>query len=311
MNIEFAKEVGIFNYILRRIAWRMGLAPRTITLPTGNVFPLPSNKFFASDVYVTQANVDWNSEYILAAYLKTREEKREFLDVGAHLGYYASLVAPLCSQVFAFEPDARNRPFLSETGKHVPNLTIVAKAVSNRNGTSEFSDSDESSVSHIVEPTGKGIPSGTTTVETVTIDAFVAEKKIRPVAVKIDIEGFDILALRGAAETARVHQPVFLVEYNLEQDRPNTWEGLDRFVRETGYRIHAVTRAPEGPFGFGYSFRPFTTRELQEHSVKMIFLIPESSRAWFDAFSSETGGWGIEALRPQGVAKLLERFDPR
>jgi hypothetical protein len=166
MNLHFAKEVGILNYIRRRVAGRLGRAPGAITLPTGSVFPLPHDKFFASDVFVTDANVDWNSEYILAAYLKNLPAKGDFLDVGAHIGYYSALLSPLCSRVTAFEPDSRNHPHLKETAKNLPNVTIVAKAVSDQNGSSEFSDSNEPSVSHMIVSKKSG-DGNATMVETV------------------------------------------------------------------------------------------------------------------------------------------------
>jgi len=307
MNLHFAKEVGIFNYILRRVAWRMGKAPAAITLPTGSRFPLPREKFFASDVFVTEANVDWNSEYILAAYLKSLPAKRDFLDVGAHIGYYSALLSPLCSRVTAFEPDSRNHPYLKETARDLSNVKIVAKAVSNQNGSTGFSDSDESSVSHIVV-SGTDGNSSVTVVETVTIDDFVETEMLLPVAIKIDIEGFDILALQGGISTAREHQPVFLVEYNLEEGRPNTWEGLEAFLNDAGYLIFAVSRRPAGSFGYSYSLDRHTVGELAELSIKMIFLVPGSSRKWFEDLSRKTGTWGRDALSPGSVAAFLSGF---
>lgn len=307
MNLHFAKEVGILSYIYKRLVWRMGGAPRTIALPTGSTFPLPPDKFFASDVYVTDANVDWSSEYILAAYLMGLPEKRDFLDVGAHLGFYSALLSPLCSGVFAFEPDSRNRPYLEETAKHLPNVRIVAKAVSDQNGSVEFSDSDESSVSHIVL-SANGSGGKSTVVETVTIDDFVEKETLRPAAVKIDIEGFDILALRGALSTARNHQPVFLVEYNLEEDRPNTWAALEAFLNDAGYLVYAVSRRPKGSFDFSYTLSHHTVSELPELSIKMIFLVPGSAQAWFDNLCKNTGSWGREFLRPSSVAAFLKGF---
>jgi FkbM family methyltransferase len=304
MNFQFAKEVGIFTYICRRVAWRMGNAPASITLPTGSVFPLPQGKFFASDVFVTNANVDWNSEYILAAYLKSLPVKGDFLDVGAHIGYYSALLSPLCSKVIAFEPDSRNYPYLKETAKYLPNVTIVAKAVSDQNGCSEFSDSDESSVSHMIVSKKSG-DGNATMVETVTIDGFVDKEALQPAAVKIDIEGFDILALRGALSTTRVHEPVFLVEYNLEEGRPNTWKGLEEFLDDSGYLIFAISRRPKGLFGYSYSLNRRAVSDLSGLSVKMIFLAPQSTCGWFEDLSRRMDVWGREFLRPESVAAFL------
>ena len=304
MNFQFAKEVGILKYIWRRLAWRMRRAPTAIMLPTGSRFPLPREKFFASDVFVTNANVDWNSEYILAAYLKSLPTKGDFLDVGAHIGYYSALLSPLCSRVAAFEPDARNHPYLKETAKDLSSLTIVAKAVSDQIGSTEFSNCGESSVSHMVIAGTNGKRS-VMEVETITIDDFVEKEALRPTTVKIDIEGFDILALRGALSTARKHQPVFLVEYNIEEGRPNTWGGLEEFLDDSGYLIFAVTRRPKGLFEYSYSLGAHTVSSVSGVSVKMIFLIPQSASDWFENLSRKMGEWGRHYLSPQSVAALL------
>lgn len=162
-------------------------------------------------------------------------------------------------------------------------------------------------MSHIVVSGTEANP-GNTVVETVTIDDLVTKEALHPGAVKIDIEGFDILALQGALSTARAHQPVFLVEYNLEDGRPNTWEDLDNFLCDTEYVIFAVSRRPEGLFGYRYSLSQHTVSELTGLSIKMIFLVHGSAREWFGELSRKTGNWGRDALRPASVADFLGRF---
>jgi hypothetical protein len=54
---------------------------------------------------------------------------------------------------------------------------------------------------------------GTIEVELVTIDALIAQRGLRPPnLVKVDVEGAELDALKGMAETLRTHRPTVLYE---------------------------------------------------------------------------------------------------
>ena len=298
MNIEFAKEVGILRYVARRLLWRVA-PPASIKLSTGVAFPTPRQKFFASDAFVTEGNIDWNAEYILAAFLKAQDAKRDFLDVGAHLGYYSCVVSPFVRNIWAFEPDARNIPFLKVALKGLPNARVIPQGVADQDGEAGFSDGEESSISHIEAP-GRG-----RTIRTVRLDSFVRQNSLEPGAIKIDIEGFDILALCGATETAAMHQPVFLVEYNQEPGRPNTWQGLGEFIKSVHYVVYAIARRNRGLLNCEYSFARRDVATLPSLFTKMLFLIPKNAEPWFAAFSQKRPQWTNRDLRPSRVRALL------
>jgi FkbM family methyltransferase len=259
-----------------------------LKLPTGTLFPLPKSKFFASDVYVSSGNVDWSAEFILCEFLRQIPAKREFLDVGANIGYYSALISPLASRVFSFEPDPRNHPHLNKTLAGLGNGFLIPKAVSDSCGIVSFSDQGESDVSHIVPD---GDQNEGMTAETVTIDSFVLENGLNPIAVKIDIEGYDILALRGAVSTARKCSTIFLVEYNQEEDRPNTWAALQDFLNQTNYAIFCVSRVPRGWNGYTYSFSQRRTDQMPGLAMKMLFLVSPEHLEWFKGFSLEHPTW--------------------
>jgi FkbM family methyltransferase len=308
MNLAFAREVGLLRYLWRRMLWRVG-PPARMELHTGVSFPLPRAKFFASDVFVTQGNVDWNAEYILAAYLKQKSPPGDFLDVGAHIGYYSALLSPFVSNIYAFEPDTRNHPYLRDTLSQIPRAEIIAKAVCDREGRMGFCDNGESSVSHL-EPESIRNPQSEirnpSMVETTTIDSFVAARNANPAAIKVDIEGFDILALQGAAHTARRLHPVFLVEYNEGENAPNTWEALDGFLRDCAYVLYVISSEPRhGISGCHYTFSKRTVGETRRLSTKMLFLVPATDEEWFAQFALKNSRWTSEALRPAAVQAFL------
>lgn len=303
MNTSFSREVGHLRYIIRRILWRLS-PPEKVTLPTGPSFLIPKEKNFASDVFVTRCNVDWNSEYIFAAALSASDQKGDLLDVGAHIGYYSVLLSPLVAGVWAFEPDERNHPYLKKALAEVQGSQIVAKAVTDFDGEISFADNGESSVSHI-DPSRE---SKGNTVPATTLDTFVSEHDLTVSAIKMDIEGFEILALEGARKAFQEGNLIALIEYNQEAGRPNTWAGLQAFADSVNYHIFAVTRERKSWSAYQYSFGQQKGSDLESLSTKMIFLIPESKKSWFDNLSRELGVWGTQGLSPASVKAFLAKY---
>jgi FkbM family methyltransferase len=275
-NLPLAKETGYLRYFLRRAIWKIndGLLRRTfaIALPTGPQFPLPCRSFFAADVFVTEANVDWNSEYILVKYLRSLARPGDFLDVGAHIGYYAALLAPVVRRCCAFEPDPRNTGNLRAAIAGLPNVEVVEQAVADAEGDGFLNVSVESSVSHL---TPARTAADAAPVRITTVDAFCKGRpELRLSAVKIDIEGFDILALEGAQQTARTHRPVFLTEFGTEHGRPNSMERLAGFLQRTDYVLYAVSRSDRSFFHYRFSFDRFEPSGLGAAWTKMLFIVP-------------------------------------
>ncbi|MEZ0390283.1 MAG: FkbM family methyltransferase, partial [Verrucomicrobium sp.] len=269
-------------------------------LPTGLRLPFPKGNFFASDVFVTQASVDWLAEHILARYLMEKGPVGDFLDVGAHIGYYSLLYAPLVRRVYAFEPDPRNHPAMASTAACTGNLEVVPMAVADRDGKLGFCEGEASSVSHLASEAD----ASNNAVEATTLDSFVSSRGIHPLAVKVDIEGFDILALEGARQTALQDRPVFLVEYNQEEGRPNTFARLGQFLEGVTYQLYAIDRTESGPFKCSYEMKAVPAADLARCHTKMLFLVP-AENAWFPKFVRRMPRWTSLDLRPVGVARVL------
>jgi FkbM family methyltransferase len=301
MNFAFAKEVGYFRYIVRRILWRIN-PPATFQLPTGLRFRMPPDKFFASDVFVTEANVDWNAELIFALFLKDHKSG-DFIDVGAHLGYYSLFMAPFATSVWSFEPDRRNLPNLREALKDLDHAHIVESAVADFDGHARLSAEGESSVSHLDlsndGPEDKKIP-------TISIDSFIDGRSLRPIGIKIDIEGFDILALEGAKKSADKFHPVFLVEYNQEPGKPNTWDRLREFLKVVDYRAFAVSRKDRSLLEYEYQFGEVLADQLEVPSIKMFFLVPQIHIPWFQNYATKHPRWSRDALKLSNAQSALK-----
>jgi FkbM family methyltransferase len=301
-----AKEIGYLHYFVRRALWKMNarLLRRdlAVTLPTGARFPLPHRSFFASDVFVTGVNVDWNSEYILLRYLLSRAEPGDFIDVGAHIGYYTALVAPVVRQCYAFEPDPRNTGDLKAATRSLQNVEILEQAVADVEGEGFLDVSMESSINHL-SPDRSG--TRLHPVRITSVDALCRQRPdARIAAVKIDIEGFDILALEGAQHTAITHRPAFLIEYGLEEGRPNSPGRLADFLRRTDYRLYAVSRKDSSFFHYRFSFDHLEPSELSGAWTKMLFIVPREC-AFFQHLSEHFPESARTSLSPSAARRFI------
>jgi FkbM family methyltransferase len=138
-----------------------------------------------------------------------------FWDIGANVGFYSLLASKLVrsGKVFAFEPVPRNLEYLRKhvVLNRVTNVEVLPIAVSDKDGISSFRVEQTGLMGHL---SGEG----NTTVSTAALDTLVEEGKVLPPDyVKMDIEGAELLALRGASRTFQRFRPVlFLATHGRE-----------------------------------------------------------------------------------------------
>jgi FkbM family methyltransferase len=175
------------------------------------------------------------------------------LDVGANVGVFTVLLARWVGtggHVYAFEPTLEARAGLQDhlILNHVADrVTIIPDAISDAPGRSSFhtvgiSGENTLSPKHSRLPTADAIE-----VSVTTIDAFCLERGIIPSLIKIDIEGYEIHALRGAREILARHSPLVVVELH-----PMNWpeigvnaEELTGLLDEMNYQTNALGENPD------------------------------------------------------------------
>lgn len=142
-----------------------------------------------------------------------------FLDVGAHAGGWAVPVSRVLrtGHVYAFEAFPHYAQVLQLTlallGRR--NVTVVTGAVSDRQGAVPIVWKDAegrrlTGMTHIARPGDAG---ASVSVQALTIDAFCAtlpERRIR--LLKCDVEGAELMVLRGAASTIDRWRPLVFCE---------------------------------------------------------------------------------------------------
>jgi FkbM family methyltransferase len=154
------------------------------------------------------------------------------LDVGANVGAYSTLLGRWVGStgaVFAFEPAPRVFDGLVrhiEINDLAAIVTPVAAAVGASSTTAPFllaESAGESRLAGASETSQRVI-----SVPVTTIDEFCARERLAPDFIKIDVEGAELSALRGARETIRArrgHLALFV------EMHPSIWPALG-FGRE-------------------------------------------------------------------------------
>ncbi len=105
-------------------------------------------------------------------------------------------------KIYAFEPEKKAFINLYEKYKDYKNVEIINKAVSNREDTKYIVS--KGSATYITDNQLKADDK----IETVSIDNFVKERKIKKVDfIKMDIEGSEYKAILGAKETIKKFKP--------------------------------------------------------------------------------------------------------
>ena len=151
-------------------------------------------------------------------------------DVGAHFGFhtlgFASIVGP-SGYVVAFEPNPSNRERLGRNLERNVNLAsrvaVLPCALSDRNGDSSLVlsrdiESGASSMSFLDGTMPSVDPATAGAWDKVVVPVRTADAVVRdhaaaaPQVIKIDVEGAELLVLRGAEEIVRTIRPDVIVE---------------------------------------------------------------------------------------------------
>lgn len=151
--------------------------------------------------------------------------RRTAIDGGAYVGTFAQHLVGQFSRVIAFEPIDRNADCLRQ---NVPAARAVQAALSDQDGFGYMRPLDPpKSYSWGVAPGGPGLHP-CNYVAMVTLDSLGIEDLD---LLKLDVEGHEFEALRGAEKTLKVCRPVVMIEEKLDRKRRAT-----RFLEQLGMK---------------------------------------------------------------------------
>jgi FkbM family methyltransferase len=164
-------------------------------------------------------------EYHVRTWLKEQlKPGHVFFDVGAHHGWVSMWTLPLVGKeglVVSFEPSPANLSILEwhRTRNNFSQWKIVPKAVSDVDAEEEeffLVDTGDSPMNSLTTgvpgmPLMSGRDIRKTSIQTITLDTFCGEVSLKPNLVKIDVEGAELLVLRGAAKLLRESCPTIIL----------------------------------------------------------------------------------------------------
>lgn len=131
-----------------------------------------------------------------------------FIDIGAYTGdtiyEFLEVVKDNFTRYYAFEPDKSNYDVLCDNFRENDRIVKIRKGVGSQNTYVYFRNEKNSYGSHIVD----NLSDANAEIEVVRLDDIL-EEEIG--FIKMDIEGMELEALRGATETIRAYKPILAI----------------------------------------------------------------------------------------------------
>ena len=156
--------------------------------------------------------------YDVAKWEFIREHCRDIsLDLGAHIGLFAIEMARLSDQVIAVEPTEDTFHYLGQTVRlnRISNITLLNKCVTDIDGWVDFYETK--SIASCLNSNAPLLGVTSTKKESFTIDSLGLPINF----MKIDIEGGELKALKGARKTLEFTKAISL-EIHPKQLRSNS-----------------------------------------------------------------------------------------
>ncbi len=166
-----------------------------------------------------------------------------FLDLGANIGYFSLLAASIVQatgKVISFEPNIQNLQLLyaSILENRLENIIVYP-----------FAASDSTRIMKLTSFGSNGFletPQSSSTnaqfLQSVIVDEWLQNEE-RFDVVKMDIEGYEPLALRGMDRIVRKHKPVIITEFSPWHIKRRTQIDPQEYLRhlsEYGYDLHII-----------------------------------------------------------------------
>jgi len=185
-----------------------------VTLPNGVKFSIDLNDPYWNRMLSPAFEYEPELIFLLE---QLKGTNYSFIDCGANMGYWTCLAAsPVFGQkpVYAIEPLSNNFQLIEQHAErnNLP-VHLYKNAISNQNGQSVplFKPGSHASVSLVSNKTDE---TPEEVVQTITIDSIYNEhlQNNHNIFLKLDVEGVEIQALKGATELLETKKPLILYE---------------------------------------------------------------------------------------------------
>ncbi len=207
-------------------------------------FPFYRPLYSAFKAYADRAERDLLARHLSAGCV--------VVDAGANIGIYSKFLAQCVGprgMVHSFEPSPENFRRLHNALSDFPNVRLNQLAVSDKTGKSLLYVSDDLNVDHRAYPTD-GESRRTITIQSTSLDDYFKPGE-RVDLIKMDIQGYELHALRGARRVVQDNPEIKLLlelwPFGLKQ-AGTPWEELIEMLRH--FDLDLVLVKKEGLIAF-------------------------------------------------------------
>ena len=176
-----------------------------------------------------------------------------FYDVGANNGYYSLVALLMGSNVYAFEPTISSYKILKKNISYLReftnrNIVINKLALSDKKELgyiNVYTSSGNNSIADRNIPINhelKYIKKQKINID--KLDSYLISKSAkRPTFIKIDVEGNELMVLKGAKKTIEKHRPSLIVEYSESTTKDAGYNRKDiyKFLNKYNYKIFGLS----------------------------------------------------------------------
>lgn len=166
------------------------------------------------------------------------------VDIGAHIGIETLMLSEWVGstgQVLSLEPDPATFAMLRRNCElnGCQNVRLFQMAASSSAGTLSFV-SNEGVTSHLArsDDSMKGDGNSTIQVQAVRLDDLLAEQRVTPSLIKVDVEDFEGDVLRGAANLLKDAHPAWVIEIH----SPKSARECNDILASAGYVVSVIER---------------------------------------------------------------------
>jgi FkbM family methyltransferase len=163
-------------------------------------------------------------------------------DIGANIGFFTLIAARLVDggKVVAFEPLPANLEAIRRNValNGLGNVEIIDVALSDTEGTADLQLHSQKTWAKLDTSSDTGFQQGLQATAHLEVQVSTIDRQLQrlpaPDLVKIDIEGAEVAALRGATVLLTEHRPTIICEFH------GTNEAVSELLESHGYTLQTV-----------------------------------------------------------------------
>jgi FkbM family methyltransferase len=194
------------------------------------ICPIPGGM----DVFLFGAKTHDSEIRLAKFFIRHINDCGQFIDVGAHIGYFSLLVDALAKAervqagVYSIEPASRSFELLKKNTAAFKSIHPFHIALNDESGTTAYYELPDKYAEYnsldVKQYEGakwfQKVRLKRTEVESLTLDALIEREKLSPTLIKVDVEGAEYRVIKGGLKSLTVFHPILVMEF-LEDDKRN------------------------------------------------------------------------------------------